>query len=237
MDHFQNLIRKEMPVRELESGIHTSLEKTDNLNSYDGSFGDFYDMIACNPIYNRVIWGYSSGDFTRILKDELNQKEGPVLDAGCGSLAFTHRFYSSYKNRPVVFLDQSLKLLRMAHKRVSDTQGNLPDHFLVLQGDAFALPFQQQTFTTVVSMNLLHTLSDMKPFLASLDEMVLPGGNMLFTTLILNHRFGDSILKKWDKAGEVVARTEEDLRETFQEMGYSVEIKTKGNMAFLKSTR
>ena len=52
------------------------------------------------------------------LKALSSSSAGNVLDLGCGSLAFTAKVYSQYTERPVVLVDQSLKMLRMAKSRI-----------------------------------------------------------------------------------------------------------------------
>ena len=69
-----------------------------------------YDVVACNWFYNRLMWGYSIKDYSTLCKDTLDSSsEGWALDLACGSLAFTAEVYSNCSNRPVVFLDQSLR--------------------------------------------------------------------------------------------------------------------------------
>ncbi len=76
-------------------------------------------MVACNSIYNCLIWGYSTSKFASLTYDALrSSKEGIILDLGCGSLAFNANIYIQYLKRPVVLLDQSLKLLKIAKSRI-----------------------------------------------------------------------------------------------------------------------
>ena len=106
-------------LRLVEPNIYSVLQDNETGNEYDTRFGHIYDWVACNPIYNRLIWGYSVNIFPQIAKDALNSTtEGMVLDIGCGSLAFTTDIYSKYSERPVVLIDQSLKMLRIAKSRL-----------------------------------------------------------------------------------------------------------------------
>jgi len=106
-------------LRAVEPNIFSVLPDNESGNEYDSQFGFIYDLIACNPIYNRFIWGYSVKIFSRIANEALHSsQDGPVLDIGCGSLAFTVKTYSQYTERPVILTDQSLKMLRMAKAKL-----------------------------------------------------------------------------------------------------------------------
>jgi ubiquinone/menaquinone biosynthesis C-methylase UbiE len=233
IEDFLQLIKPGVTVKNPEKGIYSVLEQTEKLNSYDGLFGDFYDIVACHPVYNRIMWGYSSAKFQEKLREILSMGDGPILDAGCGSLAFTYKVYRGFNKRPVVFLDQSLKLLRKAKNRLSH-KNEVPGTFLILQGDAFELPFIEKSFDTIVAMNLLHVLPDLDPFLSALTRMAKPDSEILFTTLVLNDRFGDSVLHKWDSAGELTARKPEDLGQTFQKHNLDPQFELMGNVAFIR---
>ena len=117
--------------------------------------------MACNRLYNRLVWGYWTSDFHSLGLDALRSAtDGWVLDAGCGSLAFTAGTYVQYSERPIVLLDQSVKLLRMAKARLINLHGSVPPNMVFLHGDALELPFKPKSFTTIISMNLLHVLDD-----------------------------------------------------------------------------
>lgn len=60
--------------------------------------GTFYDLVLCNRFYNRLVWGYSITDYASLTRDALESTNGWVLDAGCGSLAFTAKTYATEKN-------------------------------------------------------------------------------------------------------------------------------------------
>ncbi len=237
MNQLLGLIESNINVKEVEPDIYTVLEQTEKLNSYDGLFGDFYDIVACNPVYNKIIWGVDTKKFGHILENLLNSGNGPILDAGCGSLAFTYEFYRDYDRRPVVFLDQSMNLLRKAKRRLTKKNRTLTDNKLILQGDAFTLPFQAESFTTIVSMNLLHALTDINPFLSAMTTMAEPGSDMIFTTLIKNNRYADKILKKWDDAGEVTTRTQDELDSIFKSHGLDADFELMGNIAFIRCNK
>ncbi len=57
--------------RLIEPHIYSLLPDTETGSSYDKSFGNIYDWVACNPLYNRIVWGYSTGRFAELANDAL----------------------------------------------------------------------------------------------------------------------------------------------------------------------
>jgi len=107
-----DLLTNDVRLRTVEAHIFSVLAHNEIGNTYDNKFGTFYDVVACNPLYNRLIWGYATSKFAILVDSPLKSaSHGVVLDIGCGSLAFTARTYSRYPDRPVVLVDQSLKII------------------------------------------------------------------------------------------------------------------------------
>jgi ubiquinone/menaquinone biosynthesis C-methylase UbiE len=232
------LLKEDSDLRSVEPYIYSVYQNFENTNSYDKKFGSIYDWVACNSLYNRLIWGYSIGDFALLTQEALeSSKEGFVLDAGCGSLAFTAKTYGSYLERPVVLLDQSLKLLKIAKSRLMKIKRNIPSNIIFLHGDALSLPFQPGTFQTIISLNLLHVLKNLGTALNGLKYVLAEGGTMTFTSLVRNDRFADRYLKIWENAGEVVSRDISEIRTVFEHQAIPINYDIKGNMAFLRLDR
>jgi ubiquinone/menaquinone biosynthesis C-methylase UbiE len=142
------------------------------------------------------MWGYSIENYGTLCKEFLaSSSEGWVLDLACGSLAFTAEVYATCPNRPVVFLDQSLKLLRKGKSRLGKQKGSIPENMFFLHGDAFQLPFKAKVFHTIISLNLLHCLDDVKSVLKELKRVLRVNGTSVLTTLTLSDRWSDSYLK------------------------------------------
>jgi ubiquinone/menaquinone biosynthesis C-methylase UbiE len=223
-------------LRVVEPHLYSLYAPDENFySSYDrkGSL-TFYDRVACNRFYNRLVWGYDTAEYQTLCRAALQSStQGWILDAGCGSLAFTAKTYADYSQRPVVFLDQSLKLLRLAKSRLIKTDSLAPDNFIFLHGDILHLLFKPHSFGTIIAMNLLHVLPDIKQLLQQLQTVLLPGGTMTFTTLIENHRLADKYLHMWAKAGELIPRTADQLLAEFERLGMPVTHRIQGNMAFI----
>jgi len=180
------------------------------------------------------VWGYSVKNYDILTHNALTSFiKGWVLDAGCGSLAFTARTYLRYSERPVVFLDHSIRLLRIAKSRLTRLNGSIPENMVFLHGDALNLPFKPKIFNTIISLNLLHVLSDIKKVLLGLRNVLTENGTMFFTTLIENNRFADKYFNMMGKKGLAVPRKAQQLFEIFNDIYMPVKLDIKGNMAFI----
>lgn len=225
------LLQENTKLRLVEPSIYSVLPNNESGNEYDTQFGSFYDLVACNPIYNRLIWGYSVSIFPKIANDALHStSEGTVLDLGCGALAFTAKTYGNYTERPVVLIDQSLKMLRMAKKRIEKYSGSMPANLVFLHADARDLPFNEKSFETIISENLLHCLGDTSVLLEQLKKIKTANGKIYFTTLIKNNRFSDKYLEALAEKGKIVPRFEEDHKRIFSECGMEAKYESTGSM-------
>ncbi len=228
------LLKNDTCLKLVESHIYSVCQDLENSNSYDRRFGNIYDWVACNRFYNRLVWGYSISDFAVSTHEALrSSKDGFVLDAGCGSLAFTAGTYSTYLDRPVIFLDQSLKLLRIAKSRLTKMHGSIPPNMLFLHGDALRLPFKPRSFKTIISLNLLHVLDDVATALNGLKHVLTEDGSITLTSLVRSNRIADRYLKAWENAGEVIARDIAEIKAVFDQLGMPMRCKISGNMAFI----
>ncbi len=73
------------------------------MDKYFDDKAGYYDLLIGNPVYNRIMWGYSIKEFGSFCDATLrSSSEGWVLDAGCGSLVFTAGSYAAYRARPAV---------------------------------------------------------------------------------------------------------------------------------------
>jgi ubiquinone/menaquinone biosynthesis C-methylase UbiE len=224
-------------LRVVEPHIYSVLPDNESGNEYDSQFGLIYDLVACNPVYNRLIWGYSVEIFPQLAAEALRSAhDGPLLDIGCGSLAFTAKTYCQHPDRPVVLADQSLKMLRMAKAKLLKL-GGVPANLLLLHADALQLPFKENVFTTIFSENLLHCLRDTGTLLTRLNPIMSEHGRMFFSTLVRSDRFADKYLAALAKNGKLVSRTVADHRQVFEQVGLAAEYETAGNLVAIRVSK
>lgn len=228
------LLADEVSLRQVEPDIFSVFPNNEVGNSYDNKFGTFYDIVACNPIYNRLIWGYSTAKLSKFTNIAFaSSNDGIILDIGCGSLAFNAKTYATVNKRPAILLDQSLKLLKIAKSRIIKLHGEVPSNIIFLHADATKLPFQPDSFSTIISLNLLHVLDDIDPILNGIKNVSTANSNAYLTTLVVGNRLADKYMKVWEDAGELVARNIEDLKTNFKKFNLPITYELDGNMAFI----
>ncbi|MBI5580982.1 MAG: class I SAM-dependent methyltransferase [Deltaproteobacteria bacterium] len=233
-----SIISEDVRLNLVEPNIYSVYPIGDTPGSYDSiGASTIYDVVACNRFYNLIMWGYSIKDYATLCKDSLvSSPEGWVLDVACGSLAFTAGIYADCSDRPMVFLDQSIKLLRKAKSRLEKLNGNISKNMFFLHADALQLPFRANVFHTAISLNLLHCLcmADVKRALKEIQRVLTKRGNSAITTLVQSSRWSDRYLNMLAGSGALISRSSDDLLSAFNEMQMQVTHEIKGNLAFIK---
>jgi len=230
------IISEDVSLNFVETNIYSVYSIGDSPGAYDSiGASTIYDVVACNRFYNRLMWGYSIKEYAALCKDRLaSSSEGWVLDLACGSLAFTAEIYANFSNRPVVFLDQSLKLLRKGKSRLEKLNGSITENMFFLHADALQLPFKENIFNTVISLNLLHCIDDVNKALKEIKRVLTYGGNSAITTLVKSNRWSNRYLDMLAGSGALISRSFGELLSAFNDMEMQVTHKIQGNLAFIK---
>jgi SAM-dependent methyltransferase len=221
------------PLRPAGDGVLSGSAAGDDGAPYD-RHAALYDRLVGSPLYNRVIWGTRTADYTAFAAEALAAGDGPFLDAGCGTAVFTAAAYRETA-RPLVLVDRSLGMLARAAERLGDDASAT-----LVQADLHDLPFTPGAFATVGCFAMLHVLDDPWAALAALREHVAPGGR-LFASMLVTDRGGTSgpYLTALRRRGEVgPLRTADELAATARELfGDGAQVTRSGSMAWLRATR
>ncbi len=230
------IVSEDVRLNLVESDIYSVYSPGVSPGSYDTiGASTIYDVVACNRFYNWLMWGYSVKEYAALCQDSLSSlSEGWVLDLACGSLAFTARTYARYSTRPVVFLDQSLKLLRKGKSRLAKLRGSIPENMFFLHADALDLPFKEKAFHSILCLNLLHCLNDIETVLRGIKRVLAANGNSVLTTLVQGSRWSNRYLDMLARSGALISRSSEELLSTFNDVEMQVAHEVKGNLAFIK---
>jgi SAM-dependent methyltransferase len=235
-ERLAEIISKDVKIWPVEPHLYSVYPSGAMPGSYD-SFGasTIYDVVACNRFYNWVMWGYSVTDYYTLCENVLHSSSSSwVLDIACGSLAFTAKLYATYSKRPVILLDQSLNLLRKAKSRLIKLCGKVPDNMVLIHADALQLPFVSAIFGTIISLNLLHCLKDVKTALMEMKRVLTSDGTAVLTTLVISAtRWSDKYLNSLAGSGLLVPRNADNLLNEFNDMDMPVKLQIKGNLAFI----
>ena len=211
-------------------GIWSALPAGERTAHYD-HIARGYDLLVGNPLYNRVIWGCPKPTYREMARTFLKAAPpGPLIDFGCGSLVFTASEYSGAEGRLVLF-DRSMGMLRQGQKR-------LPAGCF-LQGDAFAPPFGDASFTGGMGWGMLHVFGTQSDYLASLHRLLKPGAAVAIGTLVLSSRaIGNRMLNLLHTKGEAASpESRSDVEAAFGRLFEIDHSKLVGNMLFLQGRK
>ncbi|WP_263789991.1 class I SAM-dependent methyltransferase [Salinibacter sp.] len=229
-----DLLRPDRSARKVRPEIHSALSAPPKEAAYDSRAAG-YDWVVGGWLYNRLLWGTSTGSYRRFARRALDGGKGPFLDVGAGSAVFTADAYAQ-TSRPLVLVDRAVGMLEAARERIAKRAGgSLPGRITLLQADARDLPLRTETMVTVLSMGLLHVVGDMRACTKESFRVLRPGGTLYATSLVTDRALGRWYLRLLHKAGEVARpKAEAELRGNVESvLGRSIHAEREGNMAFL----
>lgn len=229
----ENVIKE--AAEEVSEGIYSCLPASERHSPYDSKVGA-YDALVGNRFYNRLVWGNWPANYAAFCRQALEPARGELfLDAGCGSLVFTAAEYARAHDSGVVLLDRSLGMLARGRQRIKKLLGHVPNNIVFIQGDIFHLPFVDGAFASVGCFGLLHMFEEKLALLAELERVRRPQGQLLATSLVGNNALGRRYLEALKNAGEVArCETSESLAEILGQSPSRYEIRTTGNMAYVR---
>lgn len=131
-----------------------------------GNQADFYDgIITCSTLIGKlvdsVVWGLNRELAAKWVNDALSPVPedftGKLLEVPVGTGVLTMPLYRTLPNASVTCLDYSADMMKNARKRAEEMQLN---NVSFVQGDAGALPFADESFDLVLSLNGFHAFPD-----------------------------------------------------------------------------
>ncbi len=141
-------------------------------------FAALYDPLGAR-------WEKKHGEALR--RDLLADVRGRVLEIGVGTgLSFPH--YPDVDE--IVGVEPSEPMLRRARRRAAETGREIQ----LVQAPAEELPFQDESFDTVVAMTVLCTVDDVDRALAEIHRVLRPAGRFVFVEHV---RAEDPKLARW----------------------------------------
>ncbi len=133
----------------------------DKIQSSYKSSKKFYDVFITHnswwsKLYAKIVWkGADNNVIAQKLLGEIPAEfDGKILDVPVGTGVFVYEKYNKIKNADITCLDYSEDMLNIAGARMSG--GDIA----LMQGDVGNLPFQDETFDIIFSMNGFHVFPD-----------------------------------------------------------------------------
>ncbi len=142
----------------------------------------FYDgMITCSTVSGRavckLVWDMNKADNDRYLQLALSgiplNFAGKLLEVPVGTGVLTMPLYQKLQGADVTCLDYSSDMMATARKRAK-MMGLSRLRFL--QGDIGALPFEDECFDIVLSLNGFHAFPDKGAAYRETFRVLRPGG-------------------------------------------------------------
>jgi ubiquinone/menaquinone biosynthesis C-methylase UbiE len=136
------------------------------------SFGDWWDRTVVPRI---VKFGCANEEMMVLRRDVVPQATGRVLELGCGG-GINQQLYDPARVTSFSGLDPSAKLLDYAREAAAK-KGWQAD---IRQGCGEAIPFEDESFDSVVCTFTLCSVADQARTLAELRRVLRPGGALLY---------------------------------------------------------
>lgn len=138
------------------------LEEIKNAYKYLGKEATFYDgMITCSTLPGkavcRLVWNMGKAENERYLERALSgipeDFAGKLLEVPVGTGVLTMPVYRTLPNADITCLDYSPDMMEKARRRA-------PGNVKFVQGDVGRLPFEDESFDIVLSLNGFHAFPD-----------------------------------------------------------------------------
>lgn len=143
-----------------------------------GKEATFYDgMITCSTLPGKavcaLVWSMNKEKNDRYLELALSaipeDFSGKLLEVPVGTGVLTMPVYRTLPKADVTCLDYSPDMMVQAKRRA-------PDNVRFVQGDVGKLPFEDDSFDVVLSLNGFHAFPDKEAAYAETFRVLKPGG-------------------------------------------------------------
>ena len=156
---------------------------------------EYWDKVYANEITKSI----RREDFNRFaLAESLIPIEGKILEVGCGKGEFYEYFKS--KRLPLDYTGVDISQEAINYNKKNNPSG----HFLV--NENVILPFKDNTFKTVVAMEILEHIDNLEVFASEVKRVLVDGGKFIAITPNEN---------KMESAEHIWSFTLEDINKLF----------------------
>ncbi len=135
----------------------------------------YFDKIAerYDKWYDTKVGKYVDETEKKLVFSLLETKKGISLDLGCGTGNYTLELKN--KGFEVFGLDISKQMLKIAKKKRKD--------LFLIRGDAYLLPFKDNTFDLVLSITLFEFIKEPEKVIKEIYRVLKPGGELIIGTM------------------------------------------------------
>jgi ubiquinone/menaquinone biosynthesis C-methylase UbiE len=151
-------------------------------------------------------------------------------------MLFTAHAHRTNPRGVVIGIDASLRMLRLARARVgSDADAHA---VALVRADVLRSPFRAGAFAAVVYMHVAHVLEDLSGLLAEARRLLVPGGTLFLTSVVLADCWRDRYLLALSRRGIMATprRREDVVAAVRVRFGTEPDCRMVGNMLFVQVT-
>lgn len=160
----------------------TRKERIKNAYKLTGSHAGFYDgMMTCSTLPGRaicrIVWNMDREKNLRYLEKALSgvpeDFKGKLLEVPVGTGVLTMPVYLDLPDADITCLDYSENMMASAQEKAEDLGLT---NITFLQGDVGALPFEDESFDIVLSLNGFHAFPDKEAAYRETCRVLKKGG-------------------------------------------------------------
>ena len=147
-------------------------------NGYKGNSNKYDDYITSRKLWSKIIvkliWGIRDKEYVNTITTLLpNDFHGKLLDIPTGTAIFTYEKYQQMNNADVFCVDYSQEMLNHAQEKFNAL--NIKNVHCI-QGDVGNLPFENNYFDIVLSMNGFHAFPNKEKAFSEILRVLKSGG-------------------------------------------------------------
>jgi ubiquinone/menaquinone biosynthesis C-methylase UbiE len=212
------------PVSTIERNARTVREHYQNFWALHGRDAAVSSLRPEPPIMNIGYWGKGARaardaqvEFVRLLASQIHDIDGSrVLDAGCGvggpAIILAGEYGAQVDG--INIIEEQVRLGRA----YASAQG-LEDRVRVHEANAMQLPFEDDSFDAVFSLEAAHCFADKPRFLAEVRRVLRPGGTLVMADITTGL---DLPLVRWQPALKLDLVTAGRWREMLEAAAFRV---------------
>jgi len=147
-----------------------------------GGFANLYDGIITRStpigkLMDSLVWGLDASLAAKCINDALapipEDFKGTLLEVPIGTGVLTVPVYRNLKEAQITCLDYSAEMMRNAERRA---EALAVRNISFVQGDVGALPFEDESFDVVLSLNGFHAFPDKDAAFSETHRVLKKGG-------------------------------------------------------------
>lgn len=209
--------------------------------------GNFYDGMITSTTFlgslvNRMVWRMNKKENKEYLEKALSPIAedfcGRLLEVPVGTGILTMPLYKKLKKADIVCLDYSAEMMARAKIR-ADEMGI--ENVKFMQGDVGKLPFDNESFDIVLSLNGFHAFSDKDAAYSETHRVLKKGGILCgcFAVVGESKRTDWFLTKPYVKMGYLTPpfETKESLEKRLKSMYSEVRIEIVKSMACFRCVK